>query len=246
MSSAIPADDAPPVQPLSPRDWIGMASNRTRCRSFAFLEREGERWTVFLMTFPDARGQWRGYFAFRASSGASDLEDVRTADLFVEGSEAEVDARARGLGKPLLAALLESALHTRERRLATTSDNRLWFRQLLARHALELIPAEAAAAELPLAHHLESLYESYRLDQVAHLIALMDPDQFRATVEQSLEGRSIDFRARDRFQLAMLVVQELEALLPLPPFDVWLEDYMSHREEYERYAVALHRDQELP
>lgn len=198
------------------------------------------------MTFPDPQDRWRGYFAFRSSNGSTDLEDVRTADLFVESSEGEVDARARGLGKPLLAALLESALHTRERRLANSPDNRRWFRQLLARHAAELVPEGLRGAETPLQQHLHSLYDSYRLDQVAHLIALMEPGRFRELVDDFLDGRPIDFQARDRFQLAMLVVQELEALLPLPPFEVWADDYLAHREEYQRYAHALHREDALP
>jgi GNAT superfamily N-acetyltransferase len=231
---------------VRPRERMGITSSRTRCRSFGFLERDGERWTIFLMTFPDPQSRWRGYFAFRTTNGSTDLDDVRTADLFVEASEAEVDFRARGLGKPLLAALLESALHTRDRRLASSPDNRRWFRQLLARHAAELIPEGLGARDAPLAQHLHSLYDSYRLDQVAHLIALMEPERFRELVNEFLDGRTVDFQTRDRLQLAMLVVQELEALLPLPPFEVWAEDYLAHSEEYHRYAHALHREHELP
>ena len=54
-----------------------------------------------------------------------------------------------------------------------------------------------------------------------------------------------DFRARDRFQLAMIVVQELEKHLPLPPFETWLEDYVSHTSIYEEYSRQLHTG-ELP
>jgi hypothetical protein len=93
---------------------------------------------------------------------------------------------------------------------------------------------------------LHSLYDSYRLDQVTHLIALLDPDTFEEMVEILLEGRRIDFRARDRFQLAMSVVQELEQRLPLPPFETWVEDYLAHPAEYRRYTHALHREGTLP
>jgi hypothetical protein len=84
------------------------------------------------------------------------------------------------------------------------------------------------------------LYDSYRADQVSHLIALIQPEAFRHVVEKLLDGREIDFRARDRFQLAMIVVQELERMLALPPFEVWVEDYLAHRDEYDRYTTALH------
>lgn len=216
-----------------------------RARSFAFLEREGERWTVFLVTYATKHGDWRGYFAFRPASAGADAAEIRTADLFVEDSEAEVGGRARSLGRPLILALLESALQTFERRRGFSADGRRWFRHLLAKHSQALVMDLGGSDELSLAH-LRSLYDSYRLDQVAHLIALMEPAHFRALVDRTLAGRSIDFAARDRLQLAMLVVQDLEVRLPLPPFETWVEDYLAHREEYERYTYRLHREDRLP
>ncbi|MGH7475200.1 MAG: hypothetical protein ACRELD_02830 [Longimicrobiales bacterium] len=211
-----------------------------RCRSFSFLEREGERWTVFLVTYPARHGDWRGYFTFRPASAGPRPAEIRTADLFVEDTESEVGTRARGLGRPLLLALLDSALQTFERRRGFSADARRWFRRLLARHSAALLPTEQGAETLSLSS-LRSLYDSYRLDQVAHLIALMEPNHFRALVDRFLDGRSIDFAARDRLQLAMLVVQELERRLPLPPFEAWVEDYLAHQDEYLRYAHELHR-----
>ncbi len=218
-----------------------------RCRSFSFLEREGERWTVFLVTFPSRVEDWRGYFAFRPASAGAGAAVIRTADLFMEESEAEVGARARGLGRPLVLALLESALTTYERQHGFSEDARAWFRQLLSRHSAAVLREPGSSdAESPSLAHLRSLYDSYRLDQVTHLIALMRPEHFRALVNRVLEGRSIDFGERDRLQLAMMVVQELERRLPLPPFEAWVEDYLGHREEYQRYTYALHRGERLP
>jgi len=215
-----------------------------RCRSFCFLERGGERWTVFLVTYPDDTGRWRGHFTFRGASIPAG-EELRTAVLFVEDDEVQIDLRARSLGRPLLLALLESALEIRERRTQRPTDARLWFQQQLTRSARrgpELVVNELDRSDPA----LRSLYDSYRLDQVSHLIALIDPDDFRALVERILDGRTIDFRARDRFQLAMIVVQELERRLVLPPFEVWLEDYLAHQEEYRIYTHKLHRGEELP
>src|SRR5687768_2952588 len=120
-------------------DW------RVRCRSFCFLEDETRRWTVFLVTYPRAEGQWRGYFTFRSADYATMDGEIRTADLFVETTENGVDARARALGRPLLQNLLDSALHTYERRQAAADYNR-WFRQLLAERATELAPQALRAA----------------------------------------------------------------------------------------------------
>jgi len=218
---------------------------RTRCRSFCFLEHEDERWTVFLVTYPGEKGQWRGYFTFRSASLDPRDEEIRTADLFVETSEEAVDGRARSLGRPLLQALLQSAVHTYQRRRGMRADYGRWFRELLSRHSARLESSRGALDEAVRYDQLRSLYESYRTDQVSHLIALIEPDAFRELVEAMLEGREIDFVARDRFQLAMIVVQELERLLPLPPFEVWAEDYLAHTPEYQRYAHALQAG-ELP
>jgi len=170
---------------------------------------------------------------------------VQTAVLFVEATEAEVDTRARGLGRPLVRALLDSALSAHERRQGFSPDLRRWFRELLVRHAASLPVADTPAEERSLGQ-LRSLYDSYRLEQVMHLIALVQPDDFRVLVERLLDGREIDFRARDRFQLAMGVVQELERRLPLPPFELWVEDYLRDPDAYRLYSHALHHDLELP
>lgn len=218
---------------------------RARRRSFAFLDRAGERWSVFLATYAGEDGRWRGYFSFRTAAEGLEGQEIRTTDLFVENGEADVDARARSLGRPLLASLLESALHTHERRHGVSPDVRRWFRRVLANRSEEVVIPLGGSAE-PSLSHLRSLYDSYRIDQVAHLIALVEPDDFRELVDRVLDGREIDFRASDRLQLAMLVVQELEHHLPLPPFEVWVEDYMARPEVYQRYSHELHREQKAP
>jgi hypothetical protein len=219
--------------------------SRLRCRSFCFLERQSERWTAFLITYRRPDGQWRGYFTFRSPQQEEGAAELRTADLFLESSEAQVDARARGLGRPLLQALLDSALSARERRDGVSPQLHRWFRQELLRGATRRESAWQGSAT-PSLEQLRSLYDSYRLDQVAHLVALLDPDNFREMVEILLSGRRIDYRHTDRFQMAMSVVQELERRLPLPPFEVWAADYLAHPAEYRRYAVELHRGGELP
>lgn len=219
--------------------------SRIRCRSFCFLERDGERWTVFLVTYPDDSGSWRGHYTFRSSDLPPSEEELRTAILFVEDSEAEIDQRARSLGRPLLFALLDSAIETQERRNQRPADARLWFQQQLSRSSRRG-PELSIGSLDPSDPELRSLYDSYRIDQVSHLIALIEPDAFSDLVEGILDGRRIDFRARDRFQLAMIVVQELERHLVLPPFEIWLEDYLSNQEEYHLYTHELHRGEELP
>ena len=56
----------------------------------------------------------------------------------------------------------------------------------------------------------------------------------------------MDFGAKDRLQLGMLVIDYIEARIPMPPFEVWVEDFLAHREEYVLYTHTLHRERRLP
>ncbi|HSM61231.1 MAG TPA: hypothetical protein VK849_10560 [Longimicrobiales bacterium] len=214
-----------------------------RRRSVAFLDHEEETWACFLVTYPDPVGRWKGFLSFRPGNGSADDDDVRTADIFLEDSEAEIHEKARGLGRPLLGGLLSSALHRRGAGAGASPRLRKQFRDLVVENAREL--SDRWSGRVPDRNELaalRSLYASYRLDQVAHLISLVEPDDFVDAVDRILDGERIDFRPSDRIQFAMMVVERIETLLPLPPFDVWAADYLERPETYEMYTHALHRE----
>ncbi|HET9947472.1 MAG TPA: hypothetical protein VFQ22_00975 [Longimicrobiales bacterium] len=228
-----------------------------RRRSVAFLESRGDTWACFLVTRPDPSGAWRGWFAFRPRHGTGERaaegpDEVRTTEIFIEATEEEIHDRARRLGRPLLAGLLESALHTSG--WSHTGADRLGgrFRSLLAESSKGLAGdwpgADVEDADLDPAR-LGSLYASYRLDQVAHFISLVTsaagPAALEEAVDRILEGERVDFLPRDRMQYAMMVVDRIERLLPLPDFETWLRDFTEHREAYRVYAHALHREGRL-
>ncbi len=224
--------------------------DRLRRRSVGFLEREGETWACFLVTSRGPGGRWHGYFSFRPKDGELEEDEVRTADIFLEASESEIDRKARGLGRPLLSGLLASALHTREKAEGASPRLRRWFRSMLAQNSMDLAGSwprggegENGEVSLP---QLRSLYASYRMDQVCHFIALVQPEEFQVAVDRVLEGKSFDFAAKDRLQFAMMVVEFIETHLPLPPFEVWAEDFLAHRMDYALYAHTLHREGRLP
>jgi len=225
-----------------------MTPDRPRSRSMGFLNHDGESWACFLVTFCDRAQRWHGYFSFRSKDGGSEPDDIRTADIFIEESESEIDQKARGLGRPLLNGLLASALHTQDQ--PETAQLRRWFRTMLAENSLELSgpldEMENGDGDRLDLTQLRSLYASYRLDQVAHFIALLKPEDFEGAVGSILEGQAVDFGAKDRLQFAMLVVEYIEGQLPLPPFEVWAEDYVANRDEYLLYTHTLHREGRLP
>lgn len=224
-----------------------MYASPPRHRSVGFLDQDGESWACFLVTFSEG-GRWHGYFSFRRGDGELAEDEIRTADIFLEESEAEIDRKARELGRPLLSGLLSSALHTAARSKNGTPRLRRWFRDMLAENSLlaERSDTESAPPGRDDVEALRSLYASYRLDQVAHFIALLRPEDFEGAVNSILEGQPFDFGARDRLQFAMMVVEYIEQRLPLPPFEIWVEDYLSHPATYQLYAHTLHREGRLP
>jgi hypothetical protein len=215
-----------------------------------FLKREGETWACFLVTYPGPGQRWHGYFSFRPKDGDLEEDEVRTGDIFIETSQGEIDEKARALGRPLLAGLLSSALHTRERQEKESPILRRWFRAMLAQNSRELAgnwSEEEADSDLETdLKSLRSIYESYRLDQVCHFIVLVEPEHFEEAVSRILEGATIDFGNKDVLQFAMMVVEFIESHLPLPPFEAWVEDFLANRGAYALYAHTLHRQGRLP
>jgi len=79
------------------------------------------------------------------------------------------------------------------------------------------------------------------------IAALTDVNgDFEEAVDRILDGERIDFRASDRIQFAMMVVEHIERRLPLPPFEVWARDFLATPETYRLYAHTLHREGRLP
>jgi len=81
---------------------------------------------------------------------------------------------------------------------------------------------------------------------VCHFIQLVRPQDFEEAVTGILEGKSMDFGSKDLLQFAMMVVEYLEGLLPLPPFETWVEDFLEHETDYALYTHTLHREGRLP
>ena len=222
--------------------------NRSRQRSLGFLQWEDATWACFLVTFLGRDHQFHGHLSFRPRDCEGDADHFRTADIFIEASEAEIDRKAHGLGQRLLQALLSSAAHTHRQRAGSPPKGRRWFRNLLSQNSREL---KATTQHLNPSSkmgtgELRSLYASYRLDQVCHFIALLEPESFEIAVDSILEGQPIDLGSKDCLQLAMIVVEYIESRIPMPSFEVWANDFLGNRDEYLLYSHTLHREGRLP
>jgi hypothetical protein len=238
------------IEPLSVPADLPLPERRLhlRRRSVGFIDRDGDQWACFLVTFMDpADRAWKGHFAFRASGEDGAGREVRTGDIFIESEENEIARKARELGRPLLSGLLDSAIHTRMREDDRSPFLRRWFQQLLTENATRLADVGNGESTQVDLEEMRSLYASYRLDQVCHFIQLVQPDDFEIAVGRVIDDiEGIDFAAGDKHQLAMLVVEFIERRLPLPDFETWARDYLLHGEEYRRYAHELHREGILP
>jgi len=207
-----------------------------------FLDIEETRWACYLVTYQTGAQRWCGYLTFRNDSGER-TQTVRTTNMFIESGEREIERKARQLGRPLLSGLLASALNTRpdHRKAARV---RGWVQEALGRRRnQDRVRGGAAPADGHVSTDvdavLRSRYETYCLDQITHLVTLIPEAAWAEVVEELVKGASFAFRSKDRLQFSLLVVQRLEGLLRLPPFEVWRADYQRHRAEHERYRHEL-------
>ena len=58
-----------------------MTTLSERRRSVAFIQKEGESWACFLVTFVAQEAEWHGYFSFRPGHGEVAEDEIRTADI---------------------------------------------------------------------------------------------------------------------------------------------------------------------
>lgn len=86
---------------------------------------------------------------------------------------------------------------------------------------------------------LRAKYLDYCSAQLAHLLLFLTPDEIYLLAQQASHeagGR----RAELSYVRMMEVATEwLSSRVPLPPFEIWLEDYEQHPERYEADLMGL-------
>jgi hypothetical protein len=87
-------------------------------------------------------------------------------------------------------------------------------------------------------HVLRAKYHDYCSAQVADLLVYMSPDEIyllahRAYREEGGEG-DISYA-----EMVRVATDWLARRVALPPFEVWVEDYRAHPDQYEEYLMGL-------
>jgi hypothetical protein len=87
-------------------------------------------------------------------------------------------------------------------------------------------------------HVLRAKYHDYCSAQVADLLVYMSPDEIYLLAHRAYreggEGGDISY-----VEMVRVATDWLSTRIPLPPFEVWLEDYRRHPESYDEYLMGL-------
>lgn len=83
---------------------------------------------------------------------------------------------------------------------------------------------------------LRAKYLDYCSAQLADLLLYLSPDEI-FVVSEKISSSDPDSAGYDR--MVKVATEWLADRVALPPFEVWLRDYQSHPEHYERYLMGL-------
>ncbi|GMV04150.1 MAG: hypothetical protein AMXMBFR53_04310 [Gemmatimonadota bacterium] len=92
---------------------------------------------------------------------------------------------------------------------------------------------------------LRAKYLDYCSAQVADLLLYLSPDEIYLLAQRAHreKGSTGDLSYVEMVQLA---TDWLSRKVTLPPFEIWLEDYRRHPEEYEEYLLGLWESERDP
>ena len=100
---------------------------------------------------------------------------------------------------------------------------------------------EAAASRGDEPGHSEILrakYLDYCSAQLAELLVFISPDEIYLIAQRAAEERG-DNGELSYTRIVQIATKWLADKVKLPPFEVWVEDYVAHPELYEQYFMGL-------
>lgn len=85
---------------------------------------------------------------------------------------------------------------------------------------------------------LRAKYLDYCSAQMADLLLFLSPDEIYLIAQRASAERG-EVEVHSYSTMVQVATEWLSAKVALPPFEVWLEDYLAHPDRYEAYFMGL-------
>lgn len=86
---------------------------------------------------------------------------------------------------------------------------------------------------------LRAKYHDYCSAQVAEFFLLLPPDEIYVLAREAARDTGVEEGELSFSTMVVLLTERVTRGLALPPFEVWVEDYLRHPERYEEYMLGL-------
>ena len=85
---------------------------------------------------------------------------------------------------------------------------------------------------------LRAKYLDYYSAQVADLLLFISPDEIYLLAQRAAQERG-DPGEVSYMRMVQVATEWLSEKMALPPFEVWVQDYLAHPDRYEEYFLGL-------
>ena len=85
---------------------------------------------------------------------------------------------------------------------------------------------------------LRAKYLDYCSAQVADVLLFLSPDEIYLLAQRAAQERG-DPGEVSYMRMVQVATEWLSEKMALPPFEVWVQDYLAHPDRYEEYFLGL-------
>jgi hypothetical protein len=85
---------------------------------------------------------------------------------------------------------------------------------------------------------LRAKYLDYCSAQVADLLLFLSPDEIYLLAQRAARERGGPSEV-SYMRMVQIATEWLSRKITLPPFEIWVDDYLSHPDRYEEYFMGL-------
>lgn len=86
---------------------------------------------------------------------------------------------------------------------------------------------------------LRAKYLDYCSAQVADLLLFLSPDEIYLLAQRAAAESDADPGEVSYMRMVAVATEWLSRKVTLPPFEIWVEDYIAHPDRYDEYFMGL-------